>query len=109
MFAQGNAEQVLLAFSREVKAVLCAKASDDHLGQGAEYGIDYLELSCHHKVLSAKSPQDAGRLLSIGQSAVWDPVRVAPELGELAGCPLCGVRGCDWRLGAHCLVLPIHP
>ena len=68
VITQSNAEEVIQAFARDIKTVLLTKASDNHLGQGAECGVDILEFAWHHKVLVAESPQDDGRLLYIGQA-----------------------------------------
>ena len=51
---QDNAEEVILAFTRDITNILITKASDHHLGQGAEHGVDFLEFSRHHKALIKK-------------------------------------------------------
>ena len=64
-------------------------------GRGALEGVWYEDFSKYYKRVARKDIILGGRALSIGQGALWDPVRKTANPYE--ACPMCGVSPCDWK------------
>ena len=90
----GNRKDILTAVQEAITHKQQTQASQHYMGEGAEHGFEYNDFKQHYNRLKIKDPLAAGRLLSIGQGAIWTPDRITGK--KDFQCPLCGYGGCNW-------------